>query len=95
MKPATSISKDTSILIGRPDERLMYFFRWKTRMPPDFRRSWYTFWTNRSYSLGVIAPPSLAHSLRPHNTGDKLRSSIACAGFVCFIPLFDGPVFLR
>ena len=22
------------------------------------------------------------------NTGDKLRSSIACAGFVCFIPLF-------
>jgi len=23
------------------------------------------------------------------NTGDKLRSSIACAGFVCFIPLFD------
>jgi len=34
----------------------------------------------------------------PHcrpNTGDKLRSSIACAGFVCFIPLFDGPVALR
>ena len=29
------------------------------------------------------------------NTGDKLRSSIACAGFVCFIPLFDGLVFLR
>jgi hypothetical protein len=27
---------------------------------------------------------------RPHNTGDKLRSSIACAGFVCFIPLFGG-----
>jgi hypothetical protein len=24
------------------------------------------------------------------NTGDKLRSSIACAGFVCFIPLFGG-----
>jgi hypothetical protein len=24
------------------------------------------------------------------NTGDKLRSSIACAGFVCFIHLFDG-----
>ncbi len=23
------------------------------------------------------------------NTGDKLRSSIACAGLVCFIPLFD------
>ena len=28
----------------------------------------------------------------PSNTGDKLRSSIACAGFVCFIPLFDGLV---
>jgi len=27
----------------------------------------------------------------PPNTGDKLRSSIACAGFVCFIPLFGGP----
>jgi len=26
----------------------------------------------------------------PPNTGDKLRSSIACAGFVCFIPLFGG-----
>jgi hypothetical protein len=25
------------------------------------------------------------------NTGDKLRSSIACAGFVCFIPLLCGP----
>ena len=25
----------------------------------------------------------------PQNTGDKLRSSIACAGFVCFIPLLD------
>ena len=30
----------------------------------------------------------------PHNTGDKLRSSIACAGFVCFIPLFGGLVAL-
>jgi hypothetical protein len=30
---------------------------------------------------------------RPHNTGDKLRSSIACAGFVCFIPLLGGFVF--
>jgi hypothetical protein len=29
---------------------------------------------------------------RPPNTGDKLRSSIACAGFVCFIPLFGGAV---
>jgi hypothetical protein len=27
-------------------------------------------------------------SSSPQNTGDKLRSSIACAGFVCFIPLF-------
>ena len=30
----------------------------------------------------------------PSNTGDKLRSSIACAGFVCFIPLFGGLVAL-
>src|SRR6187402_105175 len=30
----------------------------------------------------------------PSNTGDKLRSSIACAGFVCFIPLFDGAAIL-
>jgi hypothetical protein len=30
----------------------------------------------------------------PPNTGDKLRSSIACAGFVCFIPLFDCLVIL-
>jgi hypothetical protein len=36
----------------------------------------------------ALAPRST--SSRP-NTGDKLRSSIACAGFVCFIPLFDGP----
>ena len=31
-------------------------------------------------------------SIGPHNTGDKLRSSIACAGFVCFIPLFGRTV---
>jgi len=36
---------------------------------------------------------SLVILRRPDNTGDKLRSSIACAGFVCFIPLFDGTVF--
>ena len=33
-------------------------------------------------------PHSRHSSLGRSNTGDKLRSSIACAGFVCFIPLF-------
>ena len=28
------------------------------------------------------------------NTGDKLRSSIACAGFVCFIPLLGDTAIL-
>jgi hypothetical protein len=37
--------------------------------------------------LGSDAP-----TLGLPNTGDKLRSSIACAGFVCFIPLFGGVV---
>ena len=38
----------------------------------------------------VIAPQEAM--LRPPNTRDKLRSFIACAGFVCFIPLFGGAV---
>jgi len=46
-----------------------------------------------SDSLSIV---SLRHGERLRtlecrpNTGDKLRSSIACAGFVCCIPLFGG-----
>jgi hypothetical protein len=60
-----------------------------------------------TYEASQPAPSALSHrapcprpgqpavrSLRESasNTGDKLRSSIACAGFVCFIPLFGGAV---
>jgi hypothetical protein len=38
---------------------------------------------------GAISPSLY---LGQPNTGDELRRSIACAGFVCFIPLFDGLV---
>jgi hypothetical protein len=37
-------------------------------------------------ATAVVSP--IRHGLP--NTRDKLRSSIACAGFVSFIPLFDG-----
>ena len=40
-------------------------------------------------STGITLARVLPHS-GPPNTGDKLRSSERCAGFVSFIPLFDG-----
>ena len=40
-------------------------------------------------SASIAVPYRRSRNCRP-NTGDKLRSSIACAGFVCFIPLFGG-----
>ena len=41
--------------------------------------------TESRHRLATLTRPS---SSRP-NTGDKLRGSVACAGFVCFIPLLD------
>jgi hypothetical protein len=43
-----------------------------------------------SLKVDQSSVPTL-HDSSP-NTGDKPRSSIACAGFVCFIPLFPGSV---
>ena len=52
-------------------------------------------WDTSSFTMGLAVPPlSVATPAGPPNTGDKLRSSIACGGFVCFIPLFDGVVLL-
>ena len=48
---------------------------------------------NRSRSTDRLGSALLSFALP--NTGDKLRSSIACAGFVCFIPLFDDVVHPR
>jgi hypothetical protein len=40
--------------------------------------------------IAAIPLRSFSMLQRRSNTGDKLRSSIACAGFVSFISLFDG-----
>jgi hypothetical protein len=45
----------------------------------------------RSASPASVAGVAVLPRTSPPNTGDKLRSSIACAGFVCFIPLFGRP----
>ena len=45
---------------------------------------------HRSYIPKGVQRPCLAPPFGASNTGVKLRSSIACAGFVSFISLFDG-----
>src|SRR5574341_479467 len=48
-------------------------------------------------ALNLPAPrltPSTRSRIYALEAWDKLRSSIACAGFVCFIPLFGRPVTL-
>ena len=48
--------------------------------------------SHRNRKVRCLTAHDLAMFGRMHNTADQLRSSIACAGFVSCIRLFDGPL---